>query len=50
MLKFQREIASRGGQAAQKTGKPHHFTSDEAREAGKKGGQARRTSPEEEEE
>src|SRR5690349_20765683 len=36
----QREIASRGGRAAHQKGKAHEFTSDEAREAGRKGGQA----------
>lgn len=35
-----REIASRGGKAAHVTGKAHQFTSDEARIAGKKGGDA----------
>jgi uncharacterized protein len=36
----QREIASMGGRAAQTNGAAHRFTSDEARVAGKKGGQA----------
>ena len=34
----QREIASRGGKAAHASGRAHTFTSDEAREAGRKGG------------
>lgn len=36
----QREIASRGGKAAHELGRAHEFTSEEAREAGRKGGQA----------
>lgn len=36
----QREIASKGGKAAHKSGNAHKWTSDEAREAGRKGGQA----------
>jgi general stress protein YciG len=36
----QREIASKGGRAAHAKGTAHQFTSDEAREAGRKGGQA----------
>ena len=36
----QREIASKGGRAAHAKGTAHEFTSDEAREAGRKGGQA----------
>ena len=36
----QREIASKGGKAAHEKGRAHEFTSDEAREAGRKGGQA----------
>jgi len=35
----QREIASEGGKASHEKGTGHEFTSDEAREAGKKGGQ-----------
>ena len=35
----QREIASKGGKAAHASGHAHEFTSDEAREAGRKGGQ-----------
>ncbi len=34
-----REIARLGGKAAQQTGKPHRFSSEEARQAGKKGGE-----------
>jgi len=37
----QREIASKGGKAAHEKGTAHEFTSAEATEAGKKGGQAR---------
>jgi len=37
--KRQREIASEGGKAAHARGKAHKFTSEEAREAGRKGGQ-----------
>ncbi len=36
----QREIASKGGRAAHAKGTAHQFTSEEAREAGRKGGQA----------
>ena len=36
----QREIASKGGRAAHEKGTAHEFTTDEAREAGRKGGQA----------
>ena len=36
----QREIAREGGKAAHARGKAHKFTSEEAREAGRKGGQA----------
>ena len=36
----QREIASKGGKAAHAKGTAHQFSSDEAREAGRKGGQA----------
>ncbi|MDP9230857.1 MAG: general stress protein [Bacteroidota bacterium] len=35
-----REIASKGGKAAHASGHAHEFTSEEAREAGRKGGQA----------
>ena len=34
----QKEIASKGGKAAHEKGTAHEFTSEEAREAGKKGG------------
>jgi general stress protein YciG len=37
----QREIASKGGKAAHRSGNAHQFTPEEAREAGRKGGQAR---------
>src|SRR5579859_846769 len=35
----QREIARKGGRAAHEKGTAHEFTSDEARAAGKKGGE-----------
>lgn len=35
----QREIASKGGRAAHERGTAHEFTSDEARAAGRKGGE-----------
>ena len=35
----QREIASEGGKAAHEKGTAHEFTPEEAREAGKKGGE-----------
>jgi general stress protein YciG len=34
------ELASRGGKAAQRAGTAHRFNSEEARVAGRKGGQA----------
>lgn len=37
----QREIASQGGKAAHESGNAHEFTPEEAREAGRKGGEAR---------
>jgi len=37
----QRRIASKGGRAAHEKGTAHEFTPDEAREAGRKGGEAR---------
>jgi general stress protein YciG len=37
----QRQIASEGGRAAHEKGTAHEFTSEEAREAGRKGGMAR---------
>jgi len=36
-----REIASKGGKAAHASGNAHEFNSEEAREAGRKGGQAK---------
>ncbi len=36
----QRQIASKGGKAAHEKGTAHEFTPDEARSAGKKGGEA----------
>jgi uncharacterized protein len=36
----QREISSKGGKAAHQKGTAHEFTPDEARSAGRKGGQA----------
>ena len=36
----QREIASKGGRAAHAKGTAHEFTSDEARQAGRKGGES----------
>jgi general stress protein YciG len=38
----QREIASKGGRAAHLQGTAHEWSSDEAREAGRKGGAASR--------
>lgn len=35
----QREIASKGGKAAHEKGTAHEFTPEEAREAGRKGGE-----------
>ena len=37
----QREIASKGGKVAHEKGTAHEFDSEEAREAGRKGGEAR---------
>jgi uncharacterized protein len=37
----QRQIASAGGRAAHASGHAHEFTSEEARSAGRKGGEAR---------
>lgn len=37
----QRKIASKGGKAAHKKGTAHEFSSEEAREAGRKGGKSR---------
>ncbi|GGG55186.1 KGG domain-containing protein [Hymenobacter glacieicola] len=39
----QRRIASEGGKASHESGRGHRFTSEEARAAGRKGGQASRT-------
>lgn len=39
----QREIASKGGKAAHQSGNAHEFTTEEAREAGRKGGLSRGT-------
>jgi len=39
----QRRIASEGGRASHESGRGHRFTSEEARAAGRKGGQASRT-------
>ena len=36
----QRKIASKGGKAAHRQGRAHQFTSEQAREAGRKGGLA----------
>jgi general stress protein YciG len=38
----QREIASKGGRAAHEKGTAHEWTPDEARRAGRKGGQVSR--------
>src|SRR3979409_779567 len=40
----QREIASKGGRAAHEKGTAHEWTADEARSAGRKGGQVSRGS------
>ena len=36
----QREIASKGGKASHQKGSGHEFTSEEAKEAGRKGGKS----------
>ena len=41
-LDKQREIASKGGRAAHEKGTAHEWTTDEARAAGRKGGQISR--------
>ena len=41
----QRRIASEGGRASHLSGRGHRFTSEEARAAGRKGGQASRSNP-----
>lgn len=38
-----RELAARGGRVAHERGTGHRFTSEEAREAGRKGGKAMRS-------
>jgi len=38
----QREIAAKGGKVAHESGNAHEFNSEEAREAGRKGGEASR--------
>ena len=38
----QRKIASKGGRAAHRKGTAHEFTSEEAKEAGRKGGRSKR--------
>jgi general stress protein YciG len=38
----QREIASKGGRAAHEKGTAHEWTADEARQAGRRGGQVSR--------
>jgi general stress protein YciG len=43
----QREIASKGGKMAHQKGTAHEFTSEEAKIAGQKGGQARQGTGEE---
>jgi general stress protein YciG len=45
----QREIASKGGKAAHIKGTAHEFTSQEAAEAGRKGGRARQNNIEQNE-
>lgn len=40
-MEKQRRIASKGGRAAHEKGTAHEFTPEEAREAGRKGGEAR---------
>jgi general stress protein YciG len=37
----QREIASKGGKASHQSGNAHEFSSEEARAAGRKGGESR---------
>jgi uncharacterized protein len=41
-MEKQREIASKGGRAAHAKGTAHEWSSDEARQAGRKGGMASR--------
>lgn len=42
----QKEIAAEGGRAAHEKGTAHEFSSEEAAEAGRKGGQARQSDDE----
>jgi general stress protein YciG len=42
-VEVRREIASKGGKAAHEKGTAHEFTSEEARQAGHKGGLARQS-------
>ena len=44
----QREIASKGGKAAHASGHAHEFNTEEAREAGRKGGLSRSRNREQE--
>jgi len=44
-LEKQRSIASKGGKAAHAKGRAHQWTTDEAREAGRKGGAASHRQP-----
>ena len=44
----QREIASKGGKASHESGNAHEFNSEEAREAGRKGGSSRGRNDDEE--
>ena len=41
----QRDIASRGGRASHESGRGHRFSAEEARAAGRKGGQISRRGP-----
>ncbi len=41
----QRRIASEGGRASHESGKGHRFSTEEARDAGRKGGQISRRGP-----
>jgi uncharacterized protein len=47
-IEKQREIARKGGRAAHEQGVAHEWSSTEAREAGKKGGQSRGRKPKDE--
>lgn len=44
---YRRELASLGGRAAHRNGTAHQFTSEEAREASRKGNESRRRKKEE---